>query len=150
MVVTCGSAGVRIYDNAGSKIILPAAETGKRACDANGAGDTFTAAFSVAYLNKAPLLQAAFLGNVAAGISVTKPETSAVEVGEILEVLRRTERPLGKDSARKIVSLEELMKELQQLRADRKQIVFTNGCFDLLHAGHVEYLQAARNFEVMS
>ncbi len=45
----------------------------------------------------------------------------------------------------KIVSIDELRRERQRLRAEGRQLVFTNGCFDILHVGHVRYLQSARN-----
>jgi len=86
------------------------------------------------------MAEAAKLANVAAGIAVGKLGTSIVTPQEIIEVVALSHH----DSDSKIKSLDVLALLIAAEQAKGKQVVFTNGCFDLLHAGHVKYLQKAR------
>jgi len=108
--------------------------------DVSGAGDTVIAMLGAAIGAGASLPEAADLANLAAGIVVAKVGTSTVQPEEILEAAGR--RHLDTDM--KIRSPEALAPQLAQQRRTGRKVVFTNGCFDLLHVGHVKYLQAAR------
>jgi D-beta-D-heptose 7-phosphate kinase/D-beta-D-heptose 1-phosphate adenosyltransferase len=110
--------------------------------DVTGAGDTLLAAFSLAASAGASLDEAAQVGNVAAGIAVGKAGAAVVYPFEI-------ERELDvrhSSAASKIRSRSEMQLIAGTLRRENRRIVFTNGCFDLLHAGHLHLLREAKKF----
>jgi D-beta-D-heptose 7-phosphate kinase/D-beta-D-heptose 1-phosphate adenosyltransferase len=109
------------------------------AVDACGAGDSLAAAFVLAALAGASPREAAAIGTRAASIVVQKPGTVPVAAREL-------GRPLdpGAAGGSKLRTREELIELLGAVRGSRK-IVFTNGCFDLFHAGHIALLRAARS-----
>ena len=109
--------------------------------DVSGAGDTLVAAFAIGLACGAPMAEAAVLANVAAGISVGKPGTATVGHGELAAALHRREW-LALDD--KIAELDEAVALRAAWRAERLRVGFTNGCFDLVHPGHVRLLQKAR------
>jgi D-beta-D-heptose 7-phosphate kinase/D-beta-D-heptose 1-phosphate adenosyltransferase len=108
--------------------------------DVTGAGDTVIAAFAAAAIGGLPYEEAARLANVAASIVVGKAGTAVVYPEELEAHLEAHHAP----SQHKLRTRDELSRALQQHRQRRERIVFTNGCFDLLHGGHVYYLQQAR------
>jgi D-beta-D-heptose 7-phosphate kinase/D-beta-D-heptose 1-phosphate adenosyltransferase len=103
--------------------------------DVTGAGDTVVSFLAVALAAKMDMLSACHLGNVAAGIKVGKLGTATVT----LEELHATRSNM----ASKLVSLDQLLAEISRRRNGGARIVFTNGCFDILHRGHVDYLERA-------
>jgi D-beta-D-heptose 7-phosphate kinase/D-beta-D-heptose 1-phosphate adenosyltransferase len=108
--------------------------------DVTGAGDTVMATFSMAMFSGLSLVDAAHLANVAAGIAVGKIGTAVVTLQELRGALH--EEAPGYD--RKLLPRDELA-AVRQYHAQRdERVVFTNGCFDLLHLGHIHYLQQAR------
>jgi D-beta-D-heptose 7-phosphate kinase/D-beta-D-heptose 1-phosphate adenosyltransferase len=109
--------------------------------DVSGAGDTLVTAFALALAAGATMAEAAALANVAAGIAVAKQGTAAVSHAELFAALHRDEmRPIDD----KIVDLDAALARVAVWRARGLVIGFTNGCFDLIHPGHVRLLQAAR------
>lgn len=108
--------------------------------DVTGAGDAVLAAMAVALACGAELHEAAAMANVAGGLEVEKfgcvPVTREEMIGEILL----------QSGARqgKVRELAQLLPELARRRSRGESVAFTNGCFELMHRGHVEYLQAAR------
>jgi D-beta-D-heptose 7-phosphate kinase/D-beta-D-heptose 1-phosphate adenosyltransferase len=112
----------------------------KEVFDVSGAGDTVLSFLGVGLAAGLPIADAARLANLAAGIVVGKVGTSTVAPEEILEVIAHQHQ----DTDLKIKGREALKRILDGERERGKQIVFTNGCFDLLHVGHVKYLQQAR------
>ena len=109
--------------------------------DVTGAGDTVLALLGLALAGGFSLEDAAALANVAAGIAVSKLGTSTVSPEEIIEESGRGHR----DSAIKVKNLDVLASLIMREKERGRKVVFTNGCFDLLHAGHVKYLQKARS-----
>ena len=103
---------------------------------AAGAGDTFTAAFALAVAAGADPATAAEVGGAAAAVVVRKPGTSVCTLPELRD------RLLGRDA--RLLAVERLAACADTHRALGRRIVFTNGCFDVLHRGHVAYLEAAR------
>jgi D-beta-D-heptose 7-phosphate kinase / D-beta-D-heptose 1-phosphate adenosyltransferase len=108
--------------------------------DVTGAGDTVIATFSMAVLCGLPLVDAAHLANVAAGLVVGKLGTTTV----LPEELRTALRAGDAFGERKVLQRGELAVAVQHRRQQGERIVFTNGCFDLLHVGHIQYLQQAQ------
>ena len=109
--------------------------------DVSGAGDTLVAALSLALAAGASLPEAAMLANRAAGIVVGKPGTATVSAAELAAALRH-ERLDGVDA--KIAGQAQAQAQVRAWRAAGLLVGFTNGCFDLIHPGHVRLLAAAR------
>lgn len=109
--------------------------------DVSGAGDTVVTAFALALACDAPLHEAAALANVAAGIVVGKSGTASVSHAELFEALHRREL-LAVDA--KVAELDAALARIAAWRAAGLRVGFTNGCFDLIHPGHVRLLARAR------
>lgn len=107
--------------------------------DVTGAGDTVIAVLAACIAAGEALEKAATLANIAAGLAVQKLGAVPISIEELRRVAQR--RP---EASPAIVTEEELMEVLQDARAHGETIVMTNGCFDILHAGHVQYLEQAR------
>jgi D-beta-D-heptose 7-phosphate kinase/D-beta-D-heptose 1-phosphate adenosyltransferase len=108
--------------------------------DATGAGDMVLAMLAVARAAGASWVESVALGNVAAGLEVERFGTVAIKPLEIMQELQsQLHERVGKER-----SLEILVEELGRHRKAGKKIVFTNGCFDLIHLGHIKYFQFAR------
>jgi D-beta-D-heptose 7-phosphate kinase/D-beta-D-heptose 1-phosphate adenosyltransferase len=106
--------------------------------DVTGAGDTVIAVLAVALAAGMPLLQATQLANYAAGVVVGKLGTATVSLSELKQaIVGQTILQRGQVTETELLSL------VSTARAEGETIVFTNGCFDILHAGHVTYLQEA-------
>lgn len=137
ILVTCGAEGMVLCNRQGIVARIPV--EAREVYDVTGAGDTVIAVFSMALFGGADLVDAARLANVAAGIVVGKLGTATVSRSEMQTALRSS--VVG---AHKIVDAETLPLRLAEARALGRRIVCTNGCFDLLHAGHVDLLARAR------
>jgi D-beta-D-heptose 7-phosphate kinase / D-beta-D-heptose 1-phosphate adenosyltransferase len=107
--------------------------------DLSGAGDTVIATLGAALAAGVTLPDAVNLANVAAGIAVSKPGIVSVSGPELRLELSRDKR-----SDKGILNEDQLLLAASEARARGERIVFTNGCFDILHAGHVDYLTEAR------
>ncbi|KAF9884609.1 hypothetical protein FE257_001431 [Aspergillus nanangensis] len=149
VLATCGADGMVLYEPNGRRMKVPG--SGSVARDVNGAGDSSIAAFAWGYLVRGYSLEAAaFVANSAGSIAVTKFGTAIVTEAELETPSFKTvaadkpDTPLQKRS--KVVNLSQLLRHLETVRQldSQTQVVFTNGCFDLLHVGHNEYLQTAR------
>jgi D-beta-D-heptose 7-phosphate kinase/D-beta-D-heptose 1-phosphate adenosyltransferase len=108
--------------------------------DVTGAGDTVIAALAGAVASGQDLPSAAALANLAAGLVVRKIGVATVTPGEISMSLHQ--RGQG---GRGLVGLEELKLMVAESRDRGERVIMTNGCFDVLHAGHVAYLEEAKN-----
>lgn len=111
----------------------------KEVYDVTGAGDTVIATLALAIAAEAEYTQASALANIAAGIVVGKLGTSTVSEAELLNELST-----GQESGLGVVSAEQLSIAKNIAKARGETIVMTNGCFDILHAGHVSYLENAK------
>ena len=108
--------------------------------DVTGAGDMVLAMLAAATANGADWHAATELANAAAGLEVERFGVVPIELDEILlSLLQQQHEELGK-----LRTLEQLLPELAAYRKQGKKVAFTNGCFDILHAGHVSYLRNAR------
>lgn len=109
--------------------------------DVSGAGDTVVAALALATAAGADLALAGHLANVAAGVVVGKQGTATATPAEIRRALRRNSWQ-ARDS--KVCDLPDALEQVRHWRQEGLRIGFTNGCFDLLHAGHVSLLSQSR------
>lgn len=108
--------------------------------DVSGAGDTVIATIAALLAKEVPLEIAVEISNQAAGLAVSKNGTYMVRIEELNQFMESKEY----DIKGKIVPREKLSIVLEQWRKNNKKIVFTNGCFDILHVGHITYLNEAR------
>jgi D-beta-D-heptose 7-phosphate kinase/D-beta-D-heptose 1-phosphate adenosyltransferase len=138
MPVTLGANGIAILQ-ADSSQHLPV--TAKQVFDVSGAGDTVIAVLALAVASNARIEIAAQLANVAAGIVVSKVGTVPITRAELIGALSDCAPvPMGN----KVLPLEQLMTSLVRWRSRGERIVFTNGCFDILHIGHISLLEQGR------
>ncbi len=113
----------------------------REVADVSGAGDTLVAALAVALAAGASLPEAAMLANVTAGISVGKPGTATVAQSELLNALHSDGIA---STERKVRQLDEAKAQVAEWHARGQRVGFANGCFDLIHPGHVHLLARAR------
>ena len=109
--------------------------------DVSGAGDTFVATLATALASQPDLLAAARLANIAAGISVTRPGAAVVSSRDLENELRRRTL-IATDE--KVMTREAALRQIAEWRRQGLNIGFTNGCFDLIHPGHIHLLAQAR------
>lgn len=119
--------------------------------DVTGAGDTVTAIIAACIASNYTLHQAAYLATIAAGIVVSKLGTSYASITEIIQELHQIEEPVITNDANNalklgIISQDQLSIIIQQRKLLGETIVLANGCFDILHAGHIHYLEKAKSF----
>jgi D-beta-D-heptose 7-phosphate kinase/D-beta-D-heptose 1-phosphate adenosyltransferase len=137
MVVTIDRDGALVVQPEGWEHVPT---TPRSVYDNTGAGDAVLAMLAAALATGADLRSATRLANIAGGLEVERFGCTPITTDEVLAELRLADRIENG----KLRRLDELVAELA-LRRDRGETVaFTNGCFDLLHAGHVEYLRQAR------
>lgn len=140
ILITRSSEGMSLYLRDGTITHLPT--FAREVYDITGAGDTVVATFGLGLACGMSFTEAALLANVAAGIAVGKIGTSTVSPEEIIGAISHKHI----DSEVKIKNLDVLAAIIEAEKGRGKRVVFTNGCFDLLHVGHVRYLQKARKF----
>ncbi len=137
VLITRGAEGLSLMDRAGFHHLPTSA---REVFDVTGAGDTVLAAFALAVASGKSFREAAQLGNLAAGVAVSKAGAAVVypfEVERELDVRRFS-------ASAKIQPREGVGALMETLRKENKKIVFTNGCFDLLHVGHMYLLREAK------
>ena len=134
LTITLAEEGVVVVDSAGATRLR-----GRRVAnpDVNGAGDTFLAAFALSLGGGAPPRTAARLGIEAATLAVSRAGTTPVGFRELLQRLPEDSLEVSGP----VLGLEE---DLERVRRSGGKVVFTNGCFDLLHRGHLFLLREAR------
>ncbi len=137
LAVTRGDEGITLIDTDIHQITA----TAKQVFDVSGAGDTVIATLAAGLMHALTPLESLQLANLAASVVVGKVGTVPIKRDELLEALTQQQ---GNVQAHKICSLSELNAKVDSWRSTNQKVVFTNGCFDLLHAGHVTYLEAAK------
>ena len=136
LLVTRGSEGMTLFNKEKGKVVRSDFPTqAQEVFDVSGAGDTVIASVAAALSTGLDMTSAVKLANVAAGIVVGKSGTATASIEEIEPYFT------GEDL---VFSLKEAKKHSAMLRKNDKKVVFTNGCFDILHAGHVHYLEQAK------
>jgi D-beta-D-heptose 7-phosphate kinase/D-beta-D-heptose 1-phosphate adenosyltransferase len=138
-LITLSEQGVAIYDG---ELRNHPTQT-REVFDVTGAGDTVLASLGFALSCELDIDEAVKFANLAAGVVVGKIGSATATLNEIIEY----ESSLNKSTNdAHIKTLNEITALSEELKTRGKKIVFTNGCFDLLHAGHVRYLEASKNF----
>lgn len=139
LLITRGSLGMTLAERDCEPRHLPA--LAREVFDVSGAGDTVVATLALGLAGGLSTAQATDLANVAAGMAVGKPGTAVVTADELAHELRheRIQSP-----GRKLATLDEATTMVAAWRARGERIGFTNGCFDLIHPGHVSQLAQAR------
>lgn len=139
MVVTRSKDGMSVIGKQDATVHLRT--MAREVFDVSGAGDTVVAAISLALAAGADIVKASTLANLAAGIVVGKVGTAVVTASELIEQLT----PLGARSGLgKVFTLDSVLSLTRAWREQGLNIAFTNGCFDLLHPGHVSLLDQAK------
>jgi D-beta-D-heptose 7-phosphate kinase/D-beta-D-heptose 1-phosphate adenosyltransferase len=140
LAATLSEKGIALV-RPGYRLLLPA--VARQVFDVSGAGDTVIAVMALCLASGLKPETAIELANVAAGIVVGKVGTVPVEKHELLAALAPQIALHAED---KVVSREELVNRAALWKANGERVVFTNGCFDLLHIGHITVLEEARRF----
>ncbi len=137
LLITRSEHGMTLLRKGLRELHLPA--RAREVFDVTGAGDTVISVLSAALAAGEALPEAVAMANIAAGIVVGKLGTATVSMPELRRAIQQEQ-----GSERGVVNEEQLMVDVADARAQNERIVFTNGCFDILHAGHVGYLEQAR------
>jgi D-beta-D-heptose 7-phosphate kinase/D-beta-D-heptose 1-phosphate adenosyltransferase len=139
VMATLSEDGIALFDD--ELTIIPT--VAKEVYDVTGAGDTVIAALAYALLQQQSPQQAVEFANMAAGVVVGKIGSATVTIDEI----EQYQSSLHRSSVdTHIKTWDEIKRIADTYRQQGKKVVFTNGCFDILHRGHVSYLETARSF----
>lgn len=161
VLITRGEKGMSLFERGGGYTHFPT--VAREVFDVTGAGDTVVTAFALALAAGANLREAACISNHAAGIVIKELGTGSTTVDELIESLERNgecdARGFADDSVLslldrdrrpqnpgtgKLVEAMDLVRLRAEAREKGQKVVFTNGCFDILHLGHLHYLSRAR------
>jgi D-beta-D-heptose 7-phosphate kinase/D-beta-D-heptose 1-phosphate adenosyltransferase len=143
LLLTLGADGMILCDE--KKEITHVLTKAREVFDVSGAGDTVAAMMALGLASHLPLSESVVLANAAAGRVVEKHGTQPITADELNDALRATSESQSLPSLEnKIVSAEQLLQKVGYVGKRSRRVVFTNGCFDLLHAGHVTYLREAK------
>lgn len=137
LLITRSEKGMLLVQESDEPVFLPA--RAREVFDVTGAGDTVIALLAGALASGETLRSAATLANLGAGLVVGKIGVASVTPSELSAALHRRG-----EGGRGMTSQEDLAALITEARARNQKIVMTNGCFDVLHAGHVGYLEEAK------
>ncbi|NYF80842.1 bifunctional D-glycero-beta-D-manno-heptose-7-phosphate kinase/D-glycero-beta-D-manno-heptose 1-phosphate adenylyltransferase HldE [Granulicella arctica] len=141
LTVTMSEKGIRVIGPGAERYHSPA--RAREVFDVSGAGDTVIATLAASMAGGLHIHTAVELANVAAGIVVGKVGTVPIAQHELIAVLTSSS---GLSSGEKVLDFERAQRRVAEWRASGETIVFTNGCFDLLHVGHITLLEDCRRF----
>lgn len=113
--------------------------------DITGAGDMVLSVLGLCVAAGIDFVKAIHLANVAGGLEVERIGVSILSKHDLIDDIQTSQGNRASNQVKKIVSLQDLLPIIRSNRANGKRIVFTNGCFDVLHAGHVRYLEEAKS-----
>lgn len=136
LLVTRSEHGMTLIQKGREEFHLPA--KAREVYDVTGAGDTVIATLAASIGAGAELRDACILANAAAGVVVAKLGTSTVNIEELKQAVSKDEK-VGTG----VMTQAQLKVAVQEAKSRGERLVMTNGCFDILHAGHVSYLEAA-------
>ena len=138
LLITCGKDGMVLFEKNKKPYTIRA--EARQIYDVSGAGDTVLAVLGLAVASGASFEDGAILANIAAGIVVGKVGTATVSTKELALALK----PHFDNAVMKHKSLSELPVLIRELRKKNKKLVLTNGCFDLVHTGHILLFSASK------
>jgi D-beta-D-heptose 7-phosphate kinase/D-beta-D-heptose 1-phosphate adenosyltransferase len=138
-LITLGENGIALFDY--DLKIQPT--VAKEVYDVTGAGDTVIASIAFALANNLNIQEAVNFANLAAGVVVSKLGSATVTLDEIYEYESSLHKSNSSSHIKTFAEIEKLAKDFHK---KDKKIVFTNGCFDILHVGHVKYLEIAKSY----
>ena len=136
VLVTRSEKGMSLMAKEQSPLHIPT--EAKEVFDVTGAGDTVIATLSVALASGFSLSQAAVLSNKAAGVVVSKLGTAVIHIDELNQQTQQNAKPVA------IYTETQLKTIIRKAQSESLTVVMTNGCFDILHPGHIDYLEKAR------
>lgn len=137
LLITLSERGMLLIGGDDEAVHLPT--RAREVYDVTGAGDTVISVLAAAIAAGQGFAPAAALANLAAGIVVGKLGTGAVSVPELRRAVREQSA-----SWSAVLTREQLLEAVEESRAHGERVVMTNGCFDILHEGHIAYLEQAR------
>ena len=137
LLITRSEQGMTLIQKEGNELHLPT--RAREVFDVTGAGDTVIAVLASALAAGSSFAHAAAFANIAAGLVVGKLGTATISMPEL-----RREVNLEQGAQRGVLTPEQLAIVVEDARSHGESIAFTNGCFDIIHAGHVGYLEQAR------
>ena len=138
-IITLSEEGIALFDK--KLQIFPT--LAKEVFDVTGAGDTVLASLAFALTLENSIEEAIKFANLSAGVVVGKIGSATATIEEIEEYQSRLNKSSGNSH---IKSFEEIEKIVKDLKSRGKKIIFTNGCFDILHIGHIKYLEEAKSY----
>jgi len=136
LLVTRSEEGMTIFESTQSAH-FPARAT--EVFDVTGAGDTVIATLAAALASNSNLLDAVAIANCAASIVVAKSGTAAIALHEL-----KAELSGATGSSKGILAADQLQTLVRSAQKHKQKVVMTNGCFDIIHAGHIAYLEEAK------
>jgi D-beta-D-heptose 7-phosphate kinase/D-beta-D-heptose 1-phosphate adenosyltransferase len=143
LLATRGAQGMCLIDPQSEAVLIQA--QAREVYDVSGAGDTVIATMAAALGGGMSLVEAARTANLAAGIVVGKLGTQPILASELSTALKfSNQQRFYPYSAAKMTALDAALAKVREWRAAGSKVVFTNGCFDLLHPGHISLLYQAR------
>tara|TARA_B100001173_G_scaffold312401_1_gene333438 strand:- start:2589 stop:4013 length:1425 start_codon:yes stop_codon:yes gene_type:complete len=138
-IITLSDQGVAVFDNK----LRTHPTAAKEVFDVTGAGDTILASLGFALSCKKNIDESITFANLASGVVVGKIGSATASLNEIIEY----ESSINKsNSYAHIKTWDEISIISLEMRKKNKKIIFTNGCFDILHIGHIKYLEKAKSF----
>jgi D-beta-D-heptose 7-phosphate kinase / D-beta-D-heptose 1-phosphate adenosyltransferase len=142
IVLSLSEKGVRVQ---GQDVKSPRhfASSALQVADVSGAGDTMLAFLAMGLASGLPMDRSVQLANVASGLVCQKLGTATLTSGEMIDAVRHESK---NESTEKVLDADNLKSILSKARHQKQKVVFTNGCFDLLHAGHIEILERSKAF----
>ena len=139
LLITCGKDGMVLFEK--DRKPFKMGTKAREVYDVSGAGDTVIAVLGLGIAAGLSFKKAVSLANTAAGIVVGKVGTATVSPQELLQAING----IAGEAVSKRKTLKELSELRRKLQKNRKRIVLTNGCFDLLHVGHIKLFSASKN-----
>lgn len=138
LLVTRGEDGLVLFD--GDKPPFALATSAKEVYDVTGAGDTVIAVLTAIYVTSKRLVDAVEYANQAAGYVVGKLGTAFITADQLEAIMYRRTHSMNFG----VLDPQELKEQIKLAQANGERIVFTNGCFDILHPGHIAYMKQAK------
>jgi D-beta-D-heptose 7-phosphate kinase/D-beta-D-heptose 1-phosphate adenosyltransferase len=138
-LITLSELGVAVYDTK----LFTFPTVAREIYDVTGAGDTMLASLGFALSCDISIDKAVQFANLAAGVVVGKIGNATVSINEIIEYESSLNQSTSDKHIKSKIEISSLSKEL---KSRNKKIVFTNGCFDIIHVGHISYLETSKSF----